>query len=430
MKTKFKFLIKQSLNKKVKTKWFKIANLVIAILLIGIFNIDKIISVFGGDFDDIEYIYVIDKLNAYDEFENIFNNTAKTLDMKNYKIENTNESEEVLINDLKDDNKIILVISYDDVNYLNSKVISYNEVSSITSQLLTTTLTTLKSSIVAKENNFSEEQLYALSSPANIDVQLINPSASNKDMLSVGVIMIIIVPCFLLITLLVQMIGAEVNDEKTTRSMEIIISNVSPKVHFSSKIVASVSFVLIQGSLILLYVLIAYIIRILMGGSRILIDNSEISNLFISIKNMGILNTLMKGLPIILILFIFSFLSYAIVSGVLASMTTSTEDFQQLQTPLMIILVLGYYLSLMASTFEGSLFIKIVSYVPMLSFLISPTLYLLGQVSLIELFITTIISGVFTIVIFKYGLRIYKVGILNYSSENLWKKIFKSIKEK
>jgi len=28
----------------------------------------------------------------------------------------------------------------------------------------------------------------------------------------------------------------------------------------------------------------------------------------------------------------------------------------------------------------------------------------------------------------KYGLRIYKVGILNYSSKDLWKKMFKALK--
>ena len=431
MKTKFKFLVKQSLNKKIKTKWFLIANLIIGILLIGIFNLDKIINAFGGDFEETESIYVIDKINVYDEFASIFNNNVKVLDMKDFKLERSYQSEEQLSNMLEEnDHEMILVIEEDDLNYLNSKIISYDEVSSLTKELISSALTTLKTSIVVKENNYSEEQLLALTSPANVELKVLNPNASsedNKDMMSISVIMVLILPCFLLITLLVQMIGAEVNDEKTTRSMEIIISNVSPQVHFSSKIAAGVLFVLIQGSLILLYALIAYLIRILLGGSIISLGSSEI---FVTIKEMGIFNTLLKGLPLIIILFIFSFLSYAIVSGVLASMTTSVEDFQQLQTPLMIILVLGYYLSLMASTFNGAIFIKVFSYIPMLSFLISPTLFLLGQVSLLELFITTVISGLFTLIIFKYGLRIYKVGILNYSSEKLWKKIFKSIKEK
>ena len=35
---------------------------------------------------------------------------------------------------------------------------------------------------------------------------------------------LVILPFFMLVVILVQMIGAEVNDEKTTRGMEIIIS--------------------------------------------------------------------------------------------------------------------------------------------------------------------------------------------------------------
>ena len=51
----------------------------------------------------------------------------------------------------------------------------------------------------------------------------------------------------MLIIFLVQMIGAEVNEEKTTKSMEIIISNVSPKTHFLSKVLSSNLFVIIQS---------------------------------------------------------------------------------------------------------------------------------------------------------------------------------------
>ena len=131
-----------------------------------------------------------------------------------------------------------------------------------------------------------------------------------------------------------------------------------------------------------------------------------------------------------LILFLFSFVLYAIVAGVLASMTTNIEDYQQLQTPLMILLLVGYYIAIMASTFDGAIFIKVLSYIPMLSFLIAPVIFLLGQTTLLELGLSTLICVVFTFIIFRYGLRIYKVGILNYSSQDLWKKIFKSVKEK
>ena len=51
MKNKLKFLIKQSINKKIKTKTFKIVNIVLCILIIGLSNIDRLITFFGGDFN-------------------------------------------------------------------------------------------------------------------------------------------------------------------------------------------------------------------------------------------------------------------------------------------------------------------------------------------------------------------------------------------
>lgn len=63
MKNKLKFLIKQSLERKTKTKWFLVANIALAVLIIGIINIDSVIKFFGGDFDSKTNIYVIDNTN-------------------------------------------------------------------------------------------------------------------------------------------------------------------------------------------------------------------------------------------------------------------------------------------------------------------------------------------------------------------------------
>ena len=135
-------------------------------------------------------------------------------------------------------------------------------------------------------------------------------------------------------------------------------------------------------------------------------------------------------LPKEVLLFVVSFIAYAIVAATLASMTTNIEDFQQLQTPLMIIMLVGYYVALMAVMFDGSIFINILAYIPLLSVMIAPTLYLMGEMTLISLIIATLVTTVVTYFLYKYGLRIYKVGILNYSSSKLWKKMFKSLGNK
>lgn len=439
MKNKLKFLTKQSLDKKIKTKWFKGVNILLLVLFVLIMNVDRVISFFGGDFENQITIYVKDDVEVYDSFVTSFESVSEMLgESKNFKLEKTEEDVDKLKENLENkEDEILVYIMPDETNYMKAQIISYEDAGTVTTQIISSAINSVKSSMAASLSGLTEEQILALTSPAQIETILTNPDVENqegKDLLSAGVMLIFILPCFFLIIMLVQMIGAEVNDEKSTRSMEIIISNVPPKIHFLSKIFASTAFVVIQGLLLLLYGGIALIIRNMLGGTGLAAMSGEVTGqlneLLQMVKDTGVLSLLLEGLPIIIVLFILSFIAYAIVAGVLASMTTSIEDFQQLQTPIMLIILVGYYLAIMAVQFDGSLFIEIASYIPLLSFLVSPVLFMLGQISIWQMLIATIIMALFTWIIFRYGLRIYKVGILNYSSSKLWKKMFKSLKQK
>lgn len=440
MKAKLKFLTKQSLSKKIKTKWFKGVNILLLILLIVVTNIDQIVRFFGGDFEDVTKIVVVDEMGGYDLFKTSFDNLTNDFkDTYHFEVSKTTDTLEREKASLKDDDKKIIVhLKEDKENYLSADLISFNELKTVETQFLETSINNLKSSMAILESGLSEEEISKLTRPASISLVVTNEEKSNvknKDLITSGVILVVILPCFFLILMLVQMIGSEVNDEKTTRSMEIIISNVSPETHFLSKVLASTLFVVIQGLLLLGYGVIAIVSRFLFGGGNIVNDmgtglTSQVTSILTTVKETGILTTLLQGLPWILLLFLVSFILYGIVAGVLASMTTSMEDFQQLQTPIMLIIMVGYYLAIMASQFEGATFIKIMSYVPMLSFMLSPSLFLLGQISIYSLAMATLINIIVTFIVFKYGLRIYKVGILNYSSTKLWKKMFTSLKNK
>lgn len=439
MKNKLKFLTKQSLDKKIKTKWFKGVNILLLVLFVLIMNVDRVISFFGGDFENQITIYVKDDVEVYDSFVTSFESVSEMLgESKNFKLEKTEEDVDKLKENLENkEDEILVYIMPDETNYMKAQIISYEDAGTVTTQIISSAINSVKSSMAASLSGLTEEQILALTSPAQIETILTNPDVENqegKDLLSAGVMLIFILPCFFLIIMLVQMIGAEVNDEKSTRSMEIIISNVPPKIHFLSKIFASTAFVVIQGLLLLLYGGIALIIRNMLGGTGLAAISGEVTGqlneLLQMVKDTGVFSLLLQGLPIIVVLFILSFIAYAIVAGVLASMTTSIEDFQQLQTPIMLIIMVGYYLAIMAVQFDGSLFIEISSYIPMLSFLVSPVLFMLGQITIWQMLIATIIMALFTWFIFRYGLRIYKVGILNYSSSKLWKKMFKSLKQK
>lgn len=430
MKNKAWFLIKQSLKKKMDTKWFKIVNVLICLLLIGVINIDKIINVFGGDFKDTINIYLTGDNNYLEGFNAYFLTNKKIVnDEKTYEIAYSSDSIDTLKEKIADTNNIVVNINLDTTEYLKADIISYNKIDTITYNLLSTSLTGMKTSMALNNNGVSSEEMAKITSPISINRVVTNEKeiTASEDATNMSLV-VFLVPFFMLIVLLVQMIGAEINDEKTTRGMEIIISNVPAKVHFLCKIASSIIFVIAQSLLLLLYSGLGFLIH---GGIGTGLGESNIiGNLFASLQASGTLDLLAEGAPILIVIFLLSFFIYATLAGVLASMTTSAEDFQQLQTPLMIVLMLGYYIGIMAAAFKGSIFIRIISYIPFLSSMVAPITYILGETTIVDLGISAVVLLIACIFLFKYGIRVYKVGILNYSSKDLWKKVFKSLKVK
>ena len=53
-----------------------------------------------------------------------------------------------------------------------------------------------------------------------------------------------------------------------------------------------------------------------------------------------------------------------------------------------------------------------------------------GEITLLDIGISVAVLLGTIFLLYKYGLRVYKVGILNYSSSNLWKKIFNALKQR
>ena len=273
-----------------------------------------------------------------------------------------------------------------------------------------------------------------ISSPLEIDRIILDEtktsSEENMEMVMGGVFPTVILPVFILVILIVQMIGAEINEEKQTRSMEVIISNVSPKVHFFSKMVASNAFVLMQGLLLIIYAAIAILLKKCIGTTDTSSFTKGLLDIWHQMVDTGFVNKLYYIVPATLILMILSFIVYSLIAGILASMTVNMEDYQQIQTPIMMVLLLGYYLAIMAGVFDGSILIKILSYVPLISCMLSPALLVIGQAGLIDVLISISTLLLLIFILIRYGLRIYKIGILNYSTDKMWKKIFKAVKDK
>lgn len=439
MTNKLKYLTKLSLDKKIKTKWFLIANIILLVIIAGIINIDSIIKFFGGDFDKKTEIVVIDNASCYNDFVKTFDSTREYLDaLKDAKITKYDKDKESLYDDIKKKDKILLVINEDSTNFINVEMITKSNIDNTTYQVITTILNSIKKDKALSYYGVSNEILDHISSYVDVKRTKLDDEESVDEMMELvmsTIFPIVILPFFTLTMFLVQMIGAEINEEKTTRGMEIIISNVSPKVHFLSKIISGNVFVLLQGLLLIVYLLIGIFIRYISTGVLVNEGNilsggvgSYVNKITSSLELTGVLDKMQIIIPITLILMVVTFIAYSLVAGILASMTTNMEDYQQVQTPIMVISFISYYLSVAAAMFKGSIFIKVLSFIPFFSALLAPSLLVLGQITIVDAIISILLTVGLIFVLVKYGLRIYKVGILNYSGTHLWKKMFKAFK--
>lgn len=430
MSSKFWYLTKQSFKKKAGSKWFIGINILLATLIIALININSIIAFFGGDFNETTNIIVLDQTDvSYPILKEAMTTIIKDEELENINIKESDKTEKKLTNDLKD-SEVVVVLNNDTTSYVTAKIISNEKIDNTTYQYIAQALNTTKTTVGLIKTNTDPNLLNELSTPIETERVVLNEEKSvdeNMEMIMGTVFPTLILPFFMLIIFLVQMIGGEICEEKTTKSMEIIISNVSPKTHLFSKVLASNLFIIFQGLLLVVYSVIGVLISTKGQGIEM---TSEMTGIISTIKETGMLNQLIALIPAALILMVLSFIAYSLIAGILASMTTNMEDFSQIQTPIMLVLLAGYYLAIMAGMFDGSTLIKVLSYLPFLSCLISPSLYMIGQITMVDVIISIIILILFIIAMTKYGLRVYKVGILNYSNEKIWTRFLKALKSK
>lgn len=435
MRNKLLFLTKYSLNKKIKTKWFVIANIAILVLTVALINGDRIVSFFGGDFSSTTEVFVLD--NTDTSYDLLVNEMAKNKEqlgfMLDYSISKSTKLEAEITKELEGTKGVAIILEADEDNYLKAKIITDNNHDQLLQQVIITAINNTKTSMALSLSNISLTELSRIYNPVNIEyINLDKKNGKDYDSIMSIAMPILILPFYFLVIFVVQMIGLEITEEKTTKGMEIIISNVSPKTHFFSKIIAANIFVFLQGFLLILYSLSGLLVRKVLGA---VYGGSTIGNLNISINEFweimvtnGIAERLIYVIPLTLLLFILTFLAYSLIAGILASITVNIEDYQQILGPIMIVLVASFYLAMMSAMFEGSIFIIGASYLPFISALLAPVLLLMGQISVIDICFAILLLLITNYLLLSQGLKVYRVGILNYSTDKVWSRALKVFK--
>ena len=202
MKNKLKFLINMSLKRKIKTKWFVLANIFLAILIVGVANIDHIITFFGGDFDKTTKIYVIDNTNTYDIFKASIDAGFKLTDDSKYEIIKYDKTQEEITEEIKNNEEekdsIALVFDYDEENIIKVSMITHGFVDTLNMTLINSAVNSVKTYLAVEKFEISEDELLALNTPVTIERTVLDEekdsAEENMEMIMSAVFPVIILP--------------------------------------------------------------------------------------------------------------------------------------------------------------------------------------------------------------------------------------------
>ncbi len=262
--------------------------------------------------------------------------------------------------------------------------------------------------------NLTEEQKIQVNNLENFNfVYQGEDSEINNSGVFQTITVLLTMGVYILIMFAVQFLGQEILDEKSSKAMEIIISNVDPKQHMLAKIISNIIFITISGIIFL----VAAIIALIAGLSIIELDVSAILDI---IKSQLEINDVSQLINLIIIYIILITLGLFILLGIMAilsSIASNQEDYQKVTMPVALFMVVPYFAALIPAI-EGTI-IKVLGLIPVYNIFFVPELYLLNDLTIGYFILCISISVIVLFIVFKYGSEIYKEGVLNYSSADL-----------
>jgi ABC-2 type transport system permease protein len=407
---KFKFLIAYGLKKRVLRKSFLIANIVIAILFVAIVNLPTIIGWFSSDEDQITNIYV----DVYNEttMNTIHTDLQEALNLPYegydyFLIESADQSFDVDAFWEAEDKDVALVIKG---SVENPEIDIYSKY---------------------PENNYLfmgqielliiNYQIDDYQSPVFETIMAPDYEDPEQEAAVSSLMSILVLPLFILITMATQFVGVDIIEEKSTKAIETIIASVPAKIHFLSKIAASILFVMIQGTLILVY-----------GGLAALLGNlsesaGSVVPTGVNVHLLKYLGELLPNWPLVLtiaLLFVIvGTLFYLVIAALFASMAVTQEDYQQFQSPLMLMLLGGFYIGIFAPLAGGYGFMKAMAFVPIFTPMVAPIAYASGIMSLLEAIIALVVMVIVLIGALYVVAPVYKIAILSYDQTKFFKRV-------
>ena len=224
-----------------------------------------------------------------------------------------------------------------------------------------------------------------------------------------GLVMVI----FMIIIMYGSMVATSVTQEKSNRTMEVLVTNVDTNLLFFAKVLAGAVAALIQSAVMLGTVLISYKINQDKWG--------------------GMLNMVLDIPANVLVVFalfgIGGFLFYTFIYGAMGALVSKTEDINKSAGGVQMVIMIVYFITLASLTDVDGIMIKVTSFLPVSSYSAMFARVAMGSVNTWEIVVSFIILVASIVVVGIIGAKIYRMGTLRYGNPIKLSNAFKSIKE-
>ena len=270
---------------------------------------------------------------------------------------------------------------------------------------VTSKLNELQDQLNRSAANLSQEQEKRLEQTVNF-TEKIDESKENKKMIQTFAAAGLGLFLYMILITYASVTAQEVASEKGTKIMEVVFSSIRASHYFYARMLA------------LLLVILTHIGIYVVGGLAAILLFKDLPILAQS----GILNHIGEAFSLNTLLFVLvSLFMYVVLAAFLGSMVSRPEDSGKALSPLMILIIGGFFGVTALGAAGDNLILKIGSYIPFISTFFMPFRTINGYAGGVEAWISLAITVIFAVVATGFIGRMYASLVLQTDDLGPWK---------
>lgn len=277
---------------------------------------------------------------------------------------------------------------------------------------VTSKLNELQDQLNRSAANLSQEQEKRLEQTVNF-TEKIDESKENKKMIQTFAAAGLGFFLYMILITYASVTAQEVASEKGTKIMEVVFSSIRASHYFYARMLA------------LLLVILTHIGIYVVGGLAAILLFKDLPILAQS----GILNHIGEAFSLNTLLFVLvSLFMYVVLAAFLGSMVSRPEDAGKALSPLMILIIGGFFGVTALGAAGDNLILKIGSYIPFISTFFMPFRAINGYAGGVEAWISLAITVIFAVVATGFIGRMYASLVLQTDDLGIWKTFKRALK--